>query len=278
MFEVIEREKLVPNLHLLTVRAPEVVKTLQPGQFVILRSSDDAERIPLSIADWDSEAGTLTIVFMVVGASTERLSSLKAGDTIPTVVGPLGRATEIDKFGTVVCVGGCYGMGSIFPVLKALHAKGNDIIAVQEGRSHNLLYWKDKIEPYCSRVISITRDGSMGIKGHVKDSAEIIKQEGIKPDRVVANGCTYMIYRATQEYSQFEVPVIVSLNTIMIDGTGMCGVCRVTVDEKMKFACVDGPDFDGRSVDWEELFKRRKQYLNEEAFLVHNSGCGGVLK
>jgi ferredoxin--NADP+ reductase len=276
MFEVIEREKLVPNLHLLTVRAPQIIESLRPGQFVIVRSGKDAERIPLSVADWDPDAGTLSMVFMVVGASTERLASLKAGDAIPSVVGPLGRATEIEKFGIVVCLGGCYGMGSVFPVIKALHEKGNDIIAVQEGRSHNLLYWKERIAPYCSRVISITRDGSYGVKGHIKNSAEILETEGIKPDRVVANGCTYMVYRSTQEYARFDVPVIVSLNTIMIDGTGMCGVCRVTVDEKMKFACVDGPDFDGRLVDWEELFKRRKQYIDEEAFLVHNSGCGGV--
>ena len=276
MFEVIEREKLVPNLHLLTLKAPAVVESIRPGQFVIVRPGSEGERIPLSVADWDTGAGTLSIIFMVVGASTERLSQLNAGDVIPSVVGPLGRATDIDKFGTVVCLGGCYGMGSIFPVIKALHEKGNNIIAVQEGRSQNLLYWKDRITPYCSRVISITRDGSYGIKGHIKDSAVILKEEGIAPDRVIANGCTYMVYRTAKEYSAFDVPVIVSLNTIMIDGTGMCGVCRVTVDEKMKFACVDGPDFDGRLVDWEELFKRRKQYVDEEAFLVHNSGCGGV--
>jgi len=276
MFEVIEKEKLVPNLHLLTLRAPEVVETLQPGQFVILRAGDDAERIPLSIADWDREAGTLSTIFMVVGASTERLASLTPGDTIPTVVGPLGRPTEIDKFGHVVCVGGCYGMGSLFPTIKALHEKENEVTAVLEARSHNLLYWKEKIEPFCSRVITITRDGSTGYKGHVKRSVDILKEIGIVPDRVIANGCTFLVYKTTKDYSQFDVPVIVSLNTIMIDGTGMCGVCRVSVDGKTKFACVDGPDFDGRLVDWEELFKRRKQYLEEEAFLVHHSGCGGV--
>ena len=276
MFEVIEKEKLVPNLHLLTLRAPEVVETLQPGQFVILRAGDGAERIPLSIADWDREAGTLSTIFMVVGASTERLASLTPGDTIPTVVGPLGRPTEIDRFGHVVCVGGCYGMGSLFPTIKALHEKENEVTAVLEARSRNLLYWKEKIEPFCSRVITITRDGSTGYKGHVKRSVDILKEIGIVPDRVIANGCTFLVYKTTKDYSQFDVPVIVSLNTIMIDGTGMCGVCRVSVDGKTKFACVDGPDFDGRLVDWEELFKRRKQYLEEEAFLVHHSGCGGV--
>lgn len=276
MFEVISREKLVPNLHVLTVKAPAVVETLQPGQFVILRSTEDGERIPLSVADWDAGAGTLTTIFMVVGAATERFSMLNAGDVIPTVVGPLGRATEIDDFGTVVCIGGCYGMGSLFPVIKALHEKGNQVIAVQEGRSHNLLYWKEKVEPYCSRVISVTRDGSFGMQGHINDAAALLKEEGIAPDRIFANGCTFLVYKTTQDFTSLDVPVMVSLNTIMIDGTGMCGVCRVTVDGKMKFACVDGPDFDGRLVDWPELLKRRKQYIDEEAFLVHNSGCGGV--
>ncbi len=277
MFDVIDNEKLVPNLYLLTVRAPDVVESIQPGQFVILRSDEQAERIPLSAADWDRETGTLSIVYMVVGASTEKLSSLRAGDSVPTVVGPLGRPTEIDTFGSVVCVGGCYGMGSLFPIIKALKEKGNEITAVYEARSHNLLYWQDKVEPYCKRVITLTRDGSSGYKGHIKKGLDVLEKIGVEPDRVIGNGCTFSVYKTAQEFAKYDVPIIVSLNTIMIDGTGMCGVCRVTVDGKMKFACVDGPDFDGRLVDWEELFKRRKQYLDQEAFLVHNSGCGGVL-
>lgn len=276
MFKVIQRERLVPNLHLLTLEAPEIVETIQPGQFVIVRSDDEAERIPLSVADWDKKEGTLTIIFMVVGASTEKLSFLNPGDSVPTVVGPLGRPSKIDQFGTVVCIGGCYGMGSLFPTIKALYEKGNKVYTVLEARSQNLLYWEDKLEPYSRRLITITRDGSTGARGHVKKSAEILKESGISPDRIIANGCTYLVYRATKDYTHMDIPIIVSLNTIMIDGTGMCGVCRVTVDGRMKFACVDGPDFDGRLVDWEELFKRRKQYMSEEAFLVHFSGCGGV--
>ncbi|MCP4216999.1 MAG: sulfide/dihydroorotate dehydrogenase-like FAD/NAD-binding protein [bacterium] len=276
MFEVIEKKRLVPNIYLLKVHAPAVVEALQPGQFVIVRACNGGERIPLSVCDWDKEAGTLTLIFMVVGASTEKMSQLKTGAFIPTVVGPLGRASKIEKFGTVVCIGGCYGLGSIFPAVKALFEKGNDVIAVLEARSKNLLYWEDKIAPYCKKVITITRDGSFGEKGHVKRSVEILNEQGIVPRRILANGCTYLVYRTAKDYAQFDVPVIVALNTIMIDGTGMCGVCRLTVDGKMKFACVDGPDFDGRYVDWEELLQRRKQYINEEAFLVHNSGCGGV--
>jgi len=276
MFEVIERQMIVPNLHLLTVRAPEVAEAFQPGQFVIIRSNEGGERIPLSVADWSTTEGTLTLIFMQVGASTCRLAKMQPGDIVATVVGPLGRPTEIDHFGTVACVGGCYGIGTLYPVMKALHEKGNDVVGLIEARSRNLLYWEDKLKPYCRRLFAITRDGSYGHRGHVKRGAEILRESGIVPNRVIANGCTFLVYKASKEFAYLDVPVIVALNTIMIDGTGMCGVCRVTVDGSTKFACVDGPDFDGRLVDWAELGKRRKQYIKEEAFLVHNTGCGGV--
>jgi ferredoxin--NADP+ reductase len=276
MFDVIQREMIVPNLHLLTVRAPDVVEQIQPGQFVIVRAGSDAERIPLSVADWDREQGSLTIIFMEVGASTAKMAALKPGDTIPTVVGPLGKASEIDTFGTVVCIGGCYGIGSMFPIIKALHDKGNTIVAVLEGRSKYLLYWEDKIAPFCKRLFRVARDGSTGYRGHMQRVDEILQDQQIVPQRIVANGCTFLIYKASSSLAHFDVPIIVSLNPIMIDGTGMCGVCRVTVDEKTRFACVDGPDFDGRLVDWKELLQRRKQYVHEEAFLVHHSGCERV--
>ena len=275
MFEVIQRQMIVPNLHLLTLRAPEVAEQVKPGQFVIVRSDKDAERIPLSVADWDRSEGTLSAIFMEVGASTGKLARLKAGDLIPTVVGPLGKPTEIEKFGTVVCIGGCYGIGSIFPIVRALHEKGNQVITIREGRSAYLLYWEDKLKPYCHRQIDLTRDGTMGYRGHVKRLTEVFRENRIVPDRFIVNGCTFLLARTSNELAQFNVPTMVSLNPIMIDGTGMCGVCRVTVDGKMRFACVHGPDFDGRLVDWEELLTRRKQYVAEEAFLVHHaSDCG----
>ncbi len=274
MFEVTERKMIVPNLHLLTVQAPEIAQAIQPGQFVIVRSDPRSERLPLSVADWDRTAGTLSIIFMEVGASTGKLAALKAGDIIPTVVGPLGRPTEIETFGTVVCIGGCYGIGSLFPTIKSLHERGNKVIVFMEARSGYLLYWQEKIAPYCQRLFTITRDGSSGARGHAGRIADILREEAIVPQRIFANGCTFLIYKVSSELARFNVPVIVSLNPIMIDGTGMCGVCRVTVNGRMCFACVDGPDFDGRQVDWEELLKRRKQYVNEEAFLVHNAGCG----
>ncbi|MCX6258120.1 MAG: sulfide/dihydroorotate dehydrogenase-like FAD/NAD-binding protein [Bacteroidia bacterium] len=276
MFEIIERKMIVPNLHLLVVHAPDIVDEIQPGQFVIIHAGEGSERIPLSAADWNHEDGTLTIVFMEVGTSTGKLAMLKPGDFIPTVVGPLGKPTEIENFGTVVCIGGCFGIASIFPTVKALKEKGNTVITIVEGRSKNLLYWEKKLADYSDKLINITRDGSYGYKGHVNKAEDIIRETGIKPDRIIANGCMTLSYKTTQEYSHYNVPVMVMLNTIMIDGTGMCGVCRCTVDGRMRFACVDGPEFDGRLVDWEELAKRRKQYVGEEAFLVHHSGCGGI--
>ncbi len=274
MFKVIEKEMIVPNLYLLTVQAPDIAEQIQAGQFIILRSHDDAERIPLSVADWNREEGTLTMIFMVVGDSTSRIAGLNVEDFVPTVVGPLGKPTETKKFGTVICIGGCYGIGSIFPVIRALNEKGNKVITILEARSNFLLYWEDKLKSYSEKIIIITRDGSSGQKGHIKRLSKILQEKAIKPDRIFVNGCTFLLSKTSLELSHFKVPIIVSLNPIMIDGTGMCGVCRVTVDGSTKFACVDGPDFDGRVVDWEELLKRRKQYLNEEAVLVHHSGCG----
>jgi len=275
MFEVIHREMIVPNLHLLTIKAPEVAPQIEPGQFVIVRSHQDAERIPLSVADWDREQGTVTMIFMVVGKSTSRLASLNSGEKIPTLVGPLGKPTLIENFGTVLCIGGCYGIGSIYPVIRALRNKDNEIITVIEARSNYLLYWLDRLGKLSSKIKIITRDGSFGIKGHVNQIMELLKNDKIEPDRVIVNGCTYLLSKSSADLKDLNVPIVVSLNPIMIDGTGMCGVCRVTVDGNTKFACVDGPDFDGRLVDWPELFQRRKQYMNEEAQLVHTSGCGG---
>jgi len=276
MFKIIERTPLVPNLHLLVVEAPEVVESIQPGQFVIIHAGEGSERIPLTAADWDRDKGTLSIVFMEVGTSTGKLAGMNAGDEMNTVVGPLGVPLDIRNYGTVVCIGGCFGMGSIFPVVRALKESGNEIITMLEGRSENLLYWEEKLSRYSDKIIRLTRDGSCGYKGHVKKGSEILHEMNIKPDRVIANGCTTLSYLAVKEYEHYKVPVMVTLNTIMIDGTGMCGVCRCTVNGEMKFACVDGPSFDGRFVDWDELAARRKQYISEEAFLVHHSGCGGL--
>jgi len=271
--EVVERRMIVPNLHVLTVRAPDVAESARPGNFVILRPDELGERIPLTVADTDAGAGTVTSIFVQVGASTAKLARLKAGDTIPSYAGPLGNETEIARFGTVVLVGGCYGIGSIYPVARALTAAGNHVVALIEARSRYLLYWEDRLGAVAEKVIVVTRDGSKGYKGHVTRLAEILAAEDIAPDRVIAHGCTFQMMTVARQTEPLGVPTLVSMNPIMIDGTGMCGVCRLTVGGETKFACVDGPEFDGHQVDWEEFLARRESYNAEEIEPLHRSGC-----
>lgn len=261
---VVKSEPLAPNLQLLTVHAPAVASKIQPGQFIILRADEHGERVPLTVADWDREAGTVSCVFMQVGTSTYKLGELKEGDIVPTFVGPLGKAVELDKWGTVMCAGGCYGIAGIYPVVRSLKELGNEVIVFIEGRSGFLLYWLDKLEALADRVIIATRDGSMGEKEGYPHAVGKMLEEGEHVDRVVAIGCTFMMYEMSETTRPFEVKTVVSLNPIMIDGTGMCGACRVVVDGETKFACVDGPDFDGHQVDWDLLFSRRTAYLRPE--------------
>jgi ferredoxin--NADP+ reductase len=273
-YKVIERRMIVPNIHEIIIESPQVAATIQPGQFVILRPSDKGERMPLSVADFDREAGTVTSMFMEVGESTSKLALLKPGDTIPTYVGPLGEATEIANFGTVLCVGGCYGIGSIYPIAAALKEAGNKVHVLIEARSNYLLYWEDRFKEIADSLLVITRDGTKGYKGHVALIPDILRMNDIKPDLAIVNGCTFLMKRASDATRPMELKTMVSMNPIMIDGTGMCGVCRLTVDSQVKFACVDGPDFDGHLIDWDEFLDRRKTYYEEEVAPLRKSGCG----
>jgi ferredoxin--NADP+ reductase len=273
MYPVVERRMIVPNLHEFTVEAPEVADSVQAGNFVIVRPDEVGERMPLSVADWDPKAGTVTSIFMQVGGSTAKLARLKPGDTIPTYVGPLGKETRIENFGTVLCVGGCYGIGSLYPIARALKAAGNTVHALLEARSSFLLYWQDRFEQVCDSVVELTRDGTAGYKGHVSCLGEILTLERIKPDLIIVNGCTFLMRKTSKVTEPMAFKTIVNMNPIMIDGTGMCGVCRLTVDGKVKFACVDGPDFDGHEIDWEEFLKRRQTYNPEEVHPLRKSGC-----
>lgn len=261
---VVGREPLAPNLQLLTVRAPVVASKIQPGQFVIVRADEYGERVPLTVADWDRQKDAVSCVFMQVGTSTYKLAKLKAGDVLPTFVGPLGKPLELDRWGTVVVAGGCYGIGSIYPVARALKEKGNRVISLIEGRSKFLLYWLDKLEAVSDRVVVSTRDRSMGNTVDAPNAVKDLLASGERIDRVIAIGCTFMMYLMAEATRPFAVKTIVSLNPIMIDGTGMCGACRVSVAGETKFACVDGPDFDGHQVDWGLLLARRKAYLGPE--------------
>ncbi|HVN95873.1 MAG TPA: sulfide/dihydroorotate dehydrogenase-like FAD/NAD-binding protein [Syntrophorhabdaceae bacterium] len=271
MNRVIERTMIVPNMHLLVIEAPEISSKVRPGQFVIIRANDEGERIPLSVADWNKEQGTVTTVFMEVGASTGALASLEKDDAVATCVGPLGNSTEIGRFGTVLLIAGCYGIGSIYPVAKELKAAGNQVITVLEARSSYLIYWAKRFASLSEKIFSVTRDGSLGMKGHITRLTEIIHSLPQPPDRVIVNGCTYLMAHTSEVTRELGIPTLVNLNPIMIDGTGMCGVCRVTVGGQMKFACVDGPEFDGHKVDWKEFLSRRKAYMSEETLFFRHS-------
>jgi ferredoxin--NADP+ reductase len=273
MYKIIERRMIVPNLHEFTVLAPVVAESVKPGNFVIVRPDEYGERIPLSVADWDRAAGTVTSVLMQVGGSTAKLARLKPGDSVPTFAGPLGRETEIALFGTVLCIGGCYGIGSIYPIARGLKEAGNKVVTLIEARSSYLLYWEDKLAKVSDKLIVITRDGTKGTKGHIDKIPELAQRAGIVPDRVIVNGCTFQLMRVTQVTKPLGWKTIVNMNPIMIDGTGMCGVCRLSVAGKMKFACVDGPDFDGHEIDWDEFLARRKSYNPEEVDPLRRSSC-----
>ncbi len=264
MTKIIRRNRLVPNIHLLEVQAPEVARICRPGQFIIVMPDEKGERIPLTIADWDRDKGTLTSVFMVVGTSTHKLSLLKAGDEIPVLTGPLGRASEIELYGTVLLAGGCFGIAAIYPIARALKEKGNRVIILVDVKANYLLYWEDKLRQVSDELFVSARDSFYDCKLYIPYKLGSLLEEQKPISRVVAIGCTYLMYSCAEATRPSGVKTLVSLNPIMVDGTGMCGACRVSVAGKTKFACVDGPDFDGHEVDWAELFSRRKSYFEDE--------------
>jgi NAD(P)H-flavin reductase len=264
LYKILLREDLVPGIHLFQIAAPAVAKKAQPGQFVVVRIDEKGERIPLTIADWDEGEGSVTIVFMEVGTTTARLALLKAGDAIADFVGPLGVPAEIENYGTVVCVAGGVGTAVVAPIARALKDAGNKIISILGTRSKNLLFWEDKLGSVSDQLIVTTDDGTYGRKGVVTEPLKELLDSGEKVDRVVAIGPVVMMKFCSLTTAPFGVKTIVSLNPIMVDGTGMCGCCRVSVGGETKFACVDGPDFDGHQVDWDLLSARQRIYLDEE--------------
>ena len=264
MYEILLKQDLVPDIHLLKIAASNVAKKAQPGQFVIIRIDERGERIPLTIADWDREEGSITIVFMEVGTTTHRLALLEAGDSIADFIGPLGLPTHIEKFGTVVCVAGGFAVATIVPIARALKMKGNKVISIMGARSKSLLFWEYELGSVSDQLIVTTDDGSYARKGVVTEPLKELLEGGEKIDRVIAIGPSIMMKFCAKTTEPFGVKTIVSLNPIMVDGTGMCGCCRVSVGGVTKFTCVDGPDFDGHQVDWDLLFARQRIYLDEE--------------
>jgi ferredoxin--NADP+ reductase len=264
LYKILLKQDLVPQIHLFQMEAPAVAKKAKAGQFVVVRIDEKGERIPLTIADWNEKEGTVTIVFMEVGATTARLALLGEGDAIADFVGPLGVPAEVEKFGTVVCVAGGVGAAPVAPIARELKKAGNKIITILGARSQNLLFWEDVLQSTSDQMIVTTDDGSYGRKGVVTEPLKEILESGPKIDRVVAIGPVVMMKFCALTTLPFKVKTIVSLNPIMVDGTGMCGCCRVAVGGETRFACVDGPDFDGHQVDWDLMAARQRIYLGEE--------------
>jgi len=264
MFKIVTKEKLCPVVDFMKIEAPAIAKKAKPGQFVVIRIDEVGERIPLTLADWDAKEGTLSLVAMRVGTSTYKLSHLNSGDRILDLVGPLGLPSEIENFGTVVCVGGGVGVAPVFPIARALKQAGNKVITIMGARTKDLLFWEDRLRSVSDELIVTTDDGSYARKDVVTAPLKEVLEREKKVNRVVAIGPAIMMKFCSLTTKPFAVPTIVSINSIMVDGTGMCGCCRVSVADATKFVCVDGPEFDGHQVNWDLLFARQRIYCDEE--------------
>lgn len=264
LFKIVSKTELVPNTHMIEVFAPDVAKKCQPGQFVIAIVNEKSERIPYTIADWDSKKGTVTIHVMEAGRSSREIVALNEGGHLAHFAGPLGIPVEVKNYGTVVCGGGCFGVGAMLPISRALKEAGNKVICIEEASSGYLLYWRDKLSRHCHELIITTKDGSVGIKGGVQEGLSMLAKRGEKIDQAFIIGCTFMMMMVSEATKGLGIPTLAALNPIMVDGTGMCGACRVTVGDETKFACVDGPFFNAHMVDWIGLMQRRSAYAKLE--------------
>lgn len=259
MNKIVEKEYFSEKVAKLVVEAPLIARSRRPGHFVIVRTGEHGERIPLTIADADIEKGTITLVVQAVGDSSSKICALNEGDYLTDVVGPLGQATHIANVGTVVCCGGGVGVAPLLPIIKAMKQAGNRVISVLAARTKDLIILEDQVREYSDEVIIMTDDGSYGTKGLVTNGIESVIQRE-KVDQVVTIGPAIMMKFVALLTKKYEVPTICSLNTIMVDGTGMCGACRITVDGKTKFVCIDGPEFDAHKVNFDEMLMRLRSY------------------
>ncbi|WP_333870624.1 sulfide/dihydroorotate dehydrogenase-like FAD/NAD-binding protein [Desulforamulus putei] len=274
MYQIMSKKTLAPAIHEYEILAPKVAKKAKAGQFIILRVDENGERIPLTIADYNREAGTITIVFAEAGYSTQKLGKLNAGDAVQDFVGPLGVPSHVDKFDKVVMVAGGVGVAPVFPIAREMKAAGNHVVGIMGARSKNLIFWEERMKEVCHELLVTTDDGSYVRKGFVTDVLrEYIEKEG-KPDLVMAIGPLPMMRAVANLTKEYGIKTMVSLNSIMVDGTGMCGACRVTVGGETRFVCVDGPEFDGHLVDFEEQLMRSRKYKAEEQHALNRGGCG----
>jgi len=263
MYQILERVDYSDDVYMQVIQAPAVAAACRPGQFIILMIDEEGERIPLTIADFDREAGTITIVVQAIGTSTRHLQRLGRGDSLAHFIGPLGVPSEIEQVGTVICAGGGVGVAPVYPIARALKEAGNKVICIMAARNENLLFWEDKMREISDELIVTTDDGSRGRHCLVTEPLkELCEAGGI--DLVYAIGPGVMMKFCSKTTQEYGVKTFVSLNSIMIDGTGMCGGCRVSVGGETKFVCVDGPEFDGHKVDFDLLMSRQRQYLPQE--------------
>lgn len=265
-------QKISPNVGKMVVEAPDVARYRRPGQFIMLRVDEYGERIPLTIADVDRETGTITLYYQIVGKTTEKMSLLGDGEYIKDIAGPLGHPTEIKNYGTAVCVGGGIGVAPIYPIASALRAEGNRVIGIIGARTRELVILEREMKEVCDELIVCTDDGSHGRKAFVTDALSDI-MEAERVDVVVAIGPVPMMRAVSEQTRPEGIRTLVSLNSIMVDGTGMCGGCRVTVNGEKRFTCVDGPEFDGHQVDFDELMTRLNTYCEEEAQSTREHRC-----
>lgn len=262
-YKILSKKEICPHQYEITIDAPYVVRNAKAGQFIIFRADENGERVPLTIADVNKEKGELTLVFMTVGYSTKELAALEVGDEIADIVGPLGKPTTIKKYGTVVCLAGGYGAAPCYLIAKAFKDAGNKVYMIMGARNKDLIFWADKMKDACTELFITTDDGSMGEKGFVTQVMErLMAQEKI--DYAIAVGPMPMMRAVANLTRDKGIFTEASMNPIMVDGTGMCGACRVTVGGEVKFACVDGPDFDAHKIDFDEVINRTKIYKNQE--------------
>jgi ferredoxin--NADP+ reductase len=270
MFKILEKYSLGPKINYVLVEAPLIAKRAEAGQFVILRVTEKGERVPLTIADYNRQNGTITLVFQEMGKTTQQLGLKKSGDFILDLLGPQGNPTEVEKFGNTVVIGGGIGIAPIFPLARKLKEAGNFVTAIIGYRSKEYVFWEEKMRSVTDELIIATNDGSYGEKGFVTDMLKRIIDSGKKIDRVFAIGPAVMMKAVSDMTRPYQLKTIVSLNSLMVCGMGMCGACRVTVGGKTLFTCMDGPDFDAHQVDFEELMKRLDTYKGEEKVCVEN--------
>ena len=277
MFKIVRKEVLAENIKLMDIEAPEIAKKAQGGQFIILRPDEYGERIPLTIADFDREKGTITIIFQEVGKTTKALGLLEQGEYVKDFVGPLGEPSEVENYGTVICIGGGVGIAPIHPIARELKEAGNKVISIIGARCKDMLFWEEQMRLASDELYVCTDDGTYGEKGFVTTVLNRFLQEGKMPHKVWAIGPMPMMRAVVEVTRPFNVETIVSLNPIMVDGTGMCGACRVQVGNETKFACVDGPEFDGHKVDWELAMKRLAAFKDkeEESLMMWTKKGGG---